>query len=78
MGMRSNSKALKKRGITVALISPGAVDTDMMNLALDRAGVKFKLMTPQQSAEAVINVIDQYGLDLTGTFMSHRGTEIPW
>ena len=50
----------------------------MMNLALDRAGVKFKLLTPQQSAEAVINVIDQYGLDLTGTFMSHTGTEIEW
>jgi len=78
MGMRSNSKGLKKRGITVAIVSPGAVDTDMMNLALDRAGVKFKLLTPQQSAEAVINVIDQYGLDLTGTFMSHQGGVIPW
>jgi len=78
MAMRLNSRALKKRGITVALVSPGAVDTDMMNLALDRAGVKFKLLTPQQSAEAVINVIDQYGLDLTGTFMSHQGDVIPW
>ena len=78
MAMRSNSRALKKRGITVALISPGAVDTDMMNLALDRAGVTFKLLTPQQSAEAVINVTDQYGLDSTGSFMSHEGTEIPW
>jgi len=29
-------------------------------------------------AEAVINVIDQYGLDLTGTFMSHTGTVIEW
>jgi NAD(P)-dependent dehydrogenase (short-subunit alcohol dehydrogenase family) len=78
MGMRSNSRALKKRGVTVALISPGAVDTDMMNLALSRAGVKFKLLTAAQSAEMVINVIDNYGLDLTGTFMSHEGTEIPW
>jgi NAD(P)-dependent dehydrogenase (short-subunit alcohol dehydrogenase family) len=78
MVMKSNARALKKKGVTVALVSPGAVDTDMMNLALDRAGVTFKLLTPQQSAEAVINVIDQYGLDLTGTFMSHTGTEIPW
>jgi len=78
MGMRSNSKALKKRGITVAIISPGAVDTDMMNLALNRAGARFKLMTPQQSAEAVINIIDQYGLNLTGTFLSHSGSVIPW
>jgi NAD(P)-dependent dehydrogenase (short-subunit alcohol dehydrogenase family) len=78
MVMRSNSRALKSKGITVALVSPGAVDTDMMNLALSRAGVKFKLLTPEQSAEAVINVIDQYDLKMTGSFMSHRGKEIPW
>ncbi len=78
MAMRSISASLKPRGITVALISPGAVDTDMMNLAMDRAGVRFPLLTPQESAEAVINVIDQYGLDMTGRFMSHTGMEIPW
>ena len=78
MSMKNLSGALKEEGITVALISPGAVDTDMMNLALDRAGVSFQLLTPQASAEAVINVIDQYGMDLTGTFMAHTGTEIPW
>ncbi|MBT8445482.1 MAG: SDR family oxidoreductase [Gammaproteobacteria bacterium] len=78
MIMRSNSRALKKKGVTVALVSPGAVDTDMMNLALDRAGVKFKLLTPQESAEAVINVIDQYGLELSGRFVAHTGDEIPW
>jgi NAD(P)-dependent dehydrogenase (short-subunit alcohol dehydrogenase family) len=78
MGMKSNSRALKKRGVTVALISPGAVETDMMNLALERAGVTFKLLTPAQSAEMVINVIDNYGIDLTGTFLSHKGEQIPW
>ena len=78
MVMRVISRELKSKDITVALISPGAVDTDMMNLALDRAGVRLKLLTPQESAEAVINVIDQYGLDMTGSFVSHTGTEIPW
>jgi NAD(P)-dependent dehydrogenase (short-subunit alcohol dehydrogenase family) len=78
MAMRSVSVSVKPRGITVALISPGAVDSEMMNLAMDRAGVSFKLLTPQESAEAVINVIDQYGLDMSGTFMSHTGKEIPW
>ena len=34
--------------------------------------------TPQESAEAVINVIDQYNLKMTATFMSHRGDVIPW
>ncbi len=78
MGLRAQSRALKRRKITVAIVSPGAVDTDMMNLALDRAGVKFKLITPEQSAEAVINVIDQYELKHTGVFMAHTGDELPW
>ncbi|MEC9375913.1 MAG: SDR family oxidoreductase [Pseudomonadota bacterium] len=78
MGLRAQSRALKKRGVTVAIVSPGAVDTDMMNLALDRAGVKFKLLTTEQSAEAVINVIGQYEIKQTGVFMGHDGKEVPW
>jgi len=78
MGLRAQSRALKKRGVTVAIVSPGAVDTEMMNLALDRAGVKFKLLTTAQSAEAVINVIGQYKIKNTGVFMSHDGKELPW
>ena len=78
MGMKSTSMALKPRGITVALISPGAVDTAMMNLALERAGVRFPLLTTTQSAEMVIGVIDNYGLDMSGKFMSHEGKESPW
>lgn len=78
MGMKSNSRALQKRGITVALISPGAVETDMMRLAMDRAGVEFKLLTAAQSAEMVATVIDSYGLEQTGTFVSHEGEIIPW
>ncbi len=79
MGMKSISRRLKSKKVTVALISPGAVDTDMMNAALDHANFKGNfLITPEESAEAVINIIDQYDLALTGTFMSHRGGVIPW
>jgi NAD(P)-dependent dehydrogenase (short-subunit alcohol dehydrogenase family) len=79
MGMKSTSKRVKRKKVTVALISPGAVDTRMMNAALDHAGFKGNfLITPQESAEAVINIIDQYDLKMTGTFMSHRGDVIPW
>ena len=79
MGMKSISRRLKSKKVVVALISPGAVDTDMMNAALDHANFKGNfLITPEESAEAVINIIDQYDLALTGTFMSHRGGVIPW
>ncbi len=78
MSMRSTSMALKPRGITVALISPGAVNTDMMNLALDRAGVRFPLLKPEDSARMVIDMIDNYGIDMSGSFMSHEGKEYPW
>jgi NAD(P)-dependent dehydrogenase (short-subunit alcohol dehydrogenase family) len=79
MGMKNISRRVKNKNITVALISPGAVDTQMMNSALDYAGFKGGfLITPQESAEAVINIIDQYDFNLSGTFMSHRGDVIPW
>jgi len=79
MGMKSISRRLKSKKVTVVLISPGAVDTQMMNAALDHANFKGNfLITPEESAEAVINVVDQYDLKLTATFMSHRGEVIPW
>ena len=71
---------VKRKKITIALISPGAVDTRMMNAALDHANYKGKsfMITTAQSAEAVINVIDQYELKHTGAFMAHTGEELPW
>lgn len=78
MSMRAVSAALKDDGITVALVSPGAVDTDMMQQALAGSNFSMRLLTPAESAEAVINIIDQYDFELSGTFMSHQGTKIPW
>jgi short-subunit dehydrogenase len=79
MGMMTLAKRVKGKKVIIALISPGAVDTSMMKAALDHAGVKANfLITPQESAEAVINIIDQYDLKMTGAFMSHRGDVIPW
>lgn len=78
MTMRGVSKAVKNDGVTVALISPGAVDTDMMKQALAGLDIRMHLLTPAESAEAVINIIDQYGLDMSGTFVSHQGRKLPW
>jgi len=78
MSYRALSAAVEERGITVALISPGAVDTDMMAQALGGSDFQMRLLTPAQSAEAVINVIDGYGFEMSGTFLSHEGSQLPW
>ena len=73
MMMRNIALELKPKGITVGLISPGFVKTGMtpgLNLPM--------MITPQESAAAVIGVIDGYDLSKTGTFIEHDGKEIPW
>lgn len=78
MAMNSLAKDLKRRGVIVALISPGAVDTDMMALALEGANASFTLLTPEQSAKMVIDMIDKHDFDMAGKFMAHDGQEYPW
>ncbi len=73
MVMRTLSLELKKRGITVGLVSPGFVKTDFTR------GIDLPIMiTPEQSAAAVITVIDGYTLEQAGTFMRHTGQVAPW
>jgi len=80
MGMSSVAKIVKRKKITIALVSPGAVDTRMMNAALDHANYKGKsfMITTAESAEAVINVIDQYERKHSGMFLAHTGEVLPW
>jgi NAD(P)-dependent dehydrogenase (short-subunit alcohol dehydrogenase family) len=80
MGMSSVAKIVKRKKITIALISPGAVDTRMMNAALDHANYQGKsfMITTEESAEAVINVIDQYERKHSGMFLAHTGEVLPW
>ena len=72
MSMRAVANAVKK-GYAVNVLN-----ADMMREALGNSNVRMRLLTPADSAEAVINVIDQYGFDMSGTFMDHRGAKIPW
>ncbi|MEZ5565387.1 MAG: SDR family oxidoreductase [Gammaproteobacteria bacterium] len=73
MAMRSLSLDLKRQGITVGLVSPGFVKDDFTK------GIDLPIMiTPQESAAAVIKVIDDYDLAKTGTFIRHTGAGAPW
>ncbi len=73
MMMRNISLELKKKGITVGLISPGFVKTDFT------PGLDLPMMiTPEESATKVIAVIDDYDLSKTGTFLGKDGQTWPW
>jgi NAD(P)-dependent dehydrogenase (short-subunit alcohol dehydrogenase family) len=73
MVMHSLAIDLKPKGITVGLVSPGFVRTDFTK------GIDLPMMiSAEQSATAVIKVIDGYDLAMTGKFMRHTGEEAAW
>lgn len=73
MVMHSLAIDLKPKGIIVGLVSPGFVRTDFTK------GIDLPMMiTAEQSATAVIKVIDGYDLAMTGKFMRHTGEEAAW
>jgi NAD(P)-dependent dehydrogenase (short-subunit alcohol dehydrogenase family) len=73
MVMHSLAIDLKPQGITVGLVSPGFVRTDFTK------GIDLPIMiSAEQSATAVIKVIDGYDLARTGTFVRHTGEEAAW
>lgn len=63
---------VKGKGVTVAAINPGPVDTDFMK------GVKMPLQPPAESASKVIGIIDGLKVENTGKFWDYAGGELPW
>jgi len=73
MMMKNISIELKKKGITVGLISPGFVRTGFTE------GLDLPMMiTAEESANKVVAVIDGYDLEDTGTFLGKDGQTWPW
>jgi NAD(P)-dependent dehydrogenase (short-subunit alcohol dehydrogenase family) len=80
MSMKTIAKELKgskepgRREIIVGLIHPGVVRTDFAK------NVPIPMISPEESAAAVITVIDGYYLNRrqSGDFMSYTGKELPW
>ncbi|OCQ18336.1 short-chain dehydrogenase [Pseudoalteromonas luteoviolacea] len=60
----------KPRGVAVALLHPGFVQTEMVNYAGD--------IGPDVAAERLIKRIDELDLSNTGTFWHSNGDELPW
>lgn len=72
MVMRNLALELKPRGVTVVLVNPGPVDTDMMK------GAPIPLQSPAEAAGRVIAVTAKATLEDTGKFWDYRGGELPW
>jgi NAD(P)-dependent dehydrogenase (short-subunit alcohol dehydrogenase family) len=75
MAMRKAGAELSSRGVIVALVTPGLVDTDM--LALSRPGYE-NAISPEESVAGMAAVIA--GLDETydGAPVTYEGESLPW
>lgn len=67
---KSLAHDLKPKGIAVAILHPGWVQTDMTGHSGN--------LTTEQAAENLIARMDALDLDNTGTFWHSDGTELPW
>lgn len=73
MEMRNVALSQKGKGILVAMINPGPVDTDMM------AGMPKKMLrTKEQAVSDLIRITDDLTLENTGTFWDFTGKPLPW
>jgi NAD(P)-dependent dehydrogenase (short-subunit alcohol dehydrogenase family) len=68
--MRLASVELKNDGITVALVHPGFVKTDMGGQGAD--------ISPEESAEGLVSVIDGLTLDDSPCFKTWKGDDHVW
>lgn len=67
---KSLAMDLKPRGIAVAILHPGFVQTEMTG---NQGNLK-----PEEAAERLIQRLDELNLDNTGTFWHSDGSVLPW
>lgn len=61
---------LRKRGIAVAQLHPGFVQTRMVNFAGD--------ITPAEAATGLVARIDELNMNNSGSFWHSNGQQLPW
>jgi NAD(P)-dependent dehydrogenase (short-subunit alcohol dehydrogenase family) len=74
MGFRALRNDLKPRGITVAILAPGMVDTDL----LAESGYKGKALSTTESAAGLYKLVQGLTIDDPGIPVNVDGKPIPW
>ena len=74
MAMKNVSYSMKDKGIALALINPGPVDTDMMAAASGR----MPLRTTELAVKELSAITEKLTIEQTATFFNFDGTTLPW
>jgi len=73
MEMKNLAAVLKGKGISLALINPGPVDTDMM-----KGAPKSMLRSKEQAVADMIRISDRLNVNNTGLYWNFSGEFLPW
>lgn len=72
MAMRVVYGSVGRRGVIVGILDPGLVDTDQAkSVPLDK-------LPPEVSVAAMIEVIDNFDSENSGSFIQYDGEMVPW
>jgi len=77
MGMRVLQNELRPAGISVGIFSPGIVATDA-RAGRDTGAPPPDLLTPKQSAQALMKLIDGLNPENAGRYLEYTNEELPW
>ncbi len=78
MIMHSLSKDLAGREIIVGILSPPLTRNDEIRKAEEERGIKLPAVEPEDTVRGLIEVIEGFTLEQSGSFINYKGEEEPW
>jgi NAD(P)-dependent dehydrogenase (short-subunit alcohol dehydrogenase family) len=78
MGMRKLQDDVSSRGVLIGIFTPGPVDTDLNRQTRNDAPPPAPLIKPEESAAALIVLIDNLSPATAGHFYNYKGEVLPW
>ena len=78
MIMHSLSKDLASREIIVGILSPPLTRNDEIRKAEEERGIKLPAVDPEETVRGLIEVIETFSLEQSGSFINYKGEVEPW